>query len=48
MMMTTEGMRGAITSGIAIAFIRCAIVPLIATAIIVRAGLALRGRDGPM
>ena len=46
MMMTTEGMREAIVNRIAIAFVRRAIVPLIATAIIVTVGLALRARDG--
>ena len=46
MMMTTEGMREAIVNRIAIVFVRRAIVPLIATAIIVTASLALRARDG--
>ena len=46
MMMTTEGMREAIMNRIAIAFVRRAIIPLIATTIIVTAGLALRARDG--
>lgn len=40
---TTEGVRGAIANGIAIAFIRHVVALLIATTIIVRASLAKVG-----
>ena len=46
MMMTKEGMRGAIVNRITIAFVCRVVVPLITTMIIVTAGLALRAREG--